>query len=90
MSPASTFQGTGASFIGTSVGGGPEISKDCATGLMDSPGKRAEIVDAIQRLRETRPCQVLSRNASRLVHNRFPMDVVARRTAQLYERVLDR
>jgi glycosyltransferase involved in cell wall biosynthesis len=71
-------------FIGTNVGGIPEIVQDNVTGLLvprDSPN---EFASAILRLEDKKLRQKLTQNACRLVQQRFDISGIARQLEKLY------
>jgi glycosyltransferase involved in cell wall biosynthesis len=79
---------TGTPFIGTNVGGIPEIVRQNVTGLLVPPNRPAELASAILRLSNDRLRQKLTTNALRLVQTRFDIARVARKVDRLYRNIL--
>jgi glycosyltransferase involved in cell wall biosynthesis len=79
---------TGTPFIGTNVGGIPELVQNNVTGLLVPPNKPAELASAILRLSDDGVRQTLTTNALRLVQNRFDIARVARKVDRLYQNML--
>jgi len=79
---------TGTPFIGTNVGGIPEIVRNNITGLLVPPNNPGELASAILRLSDDRVRQKLSANALRLVQNRFDIAQIARKVDGLYRSIM--
>jgi glycosyltransferase involved in cell wall biosynthesis len=71
-------------FIGTNVGGIPEIVQDNVTGLLVPGGNPRELANALLRLTDKELRQKLTRNASQLVQQRFDISGIARQLEKLY------
>jgi len=76
---------SGTPFIGTNVGGIPEIVHDKVTGLLVPCNSPAKLADAILRLTDEKLRQELVRNAYRLVKSNFDISYIAKKTERLYE-----
>ncbi len=81
---------SGTPFIGTNVGGIPEIVQDNFTGLLIPPSHPTRLANAILRLRNNRLRQTLTRNAFQLVKERFAIACIAKQTARLYKAITKR
>jgi glycosyltransferase involved in cell wall biosynthesis len=77
-------------FIGTNVGGIPEIVQDNVTGLLVPRNNPHELANAILRLRNKQLRQKLTQNASRRVQQQFDITAIARKLERLYEILLNK
>ncbi|MFX1562470.1 MAG: glycosyltransferase family 4 protein [Promethearchaeota archaeon] len=75
-------------FIGTNVGGIPEIIQNNITGLLIPPNNPPRLANAILRLRNKKLRQKLTKNAFQLVKNQFEVTHIAKQTIHLYEDTL--
>lgn len=75
-------------FIGTNVGGIPEIVQNNITGLLIPPNNPAKLANAILHLRDKDLRQKLTRNAFQLVKDQFEVTRIAKQTTTLYEEML--
>jgi glycosyltransferase involved in cell wall biosynthesis len=75
-------------FIGTNVGGIPELIENKVTGLLVPRENPAELAKAILRLEDHRLRQELTRNAFQRVQQQFDIAGIARQLERLYRIVL--
>jgi glycosyltransferase involved in cell wall biosynthesis len=78
----------GTPFIGTNVGGIPELVDPEVTGLLVPPNAPWEIANAVQKLHDVTFREKLIRNASALIKNRFSIDSIAKNTEAIYQRIV--
>ncbi len=77
-------------FIGTNIGGIPEIVEDKVTGLLVPPGDPEAIANAIIDLKNKKLRHTIIQNAHKLVLERHSIERLALQTVKVYERVLER
>jgi glycosyltransferase involved in cell wall biosynthesis len=79
----------GLPLIGTTVGGIPEIISDGDSGLLVEPRDERALAGAMLRLLEDQSLRTsLGREARRRVETEFAWSEIARRTCEVYDRVL--
>lgn len=77
-------------FIGTNIGGIPEIVKNNTTGILVPPNNPEAIANAILDLKNKNLRQTVIHNAHKLVLERHSIERLAKQTVKVYERVLER
>jgi glycosyltransferase involved in cell wall biosynthesis len=77
-------------FIGTNIGGIPEIVKNNITGILVPPNNPDAIANAILDLKNRSLRQTIIQNAYKLVLDRHSIERLAKQTVRVYERVLER
>jgi glycosyltransferase involved in cell wall biosynthesis len=80
---------SGTPFIGTNVGGIPELIIPEMTGLLVPPNSPGEIANAVQKLQDKILRQKLMNNASELIRTRFSIETIAKQTEDLYKQILE-
>lgn len=80
---------SGTPFIGTNIGGIPELVEPEVTGLLVSPNAPQEIADAVQKLQNKSIRKKLIDNALQLVAKKFTIEAIARETVKVYDRILN-
>ncbi|MFX1540175.1 MAG: glycosyltransferase family 4 protein [Promethearchaeota archaeon] len=78
---------SGTPFIGTNIGGIPELIDPEVTGLLISPNAPWEIADAVQKLRNENLRQTIVKNAYQLINQKFAIETIAKKTARIYKRI---
>jgi glycosyltransferase involved in cell wall biosynthesis len=82
---------SGLPLVGTKVGGIPALIRDESTGLLVNPGDPVGLAAAIRRLIDDPELRSrLGLAARQRAEREFAWDVIAARTADMYERMLGR
>ena len=79
---------SGTPFIGTKVGGIPELVDSDVNGILVSPNAPLDIANAIQKLENNSFRNKLILNASHLIKKRFSIDIIAKNTENLYKKII--
>jgi len=77
-------------FIGTNVGGIPELISSGETGFLVPPDSPGEIASAVQLLEDQGLRNKIIMNATKLIHQKFTIENVTKHTLDVYQRVLHR
>jgi glycosyltransferase involved in cell wall biosynthesis len=79
---------SGTPFIGTNVGGIPELINPDITGLLVSPNAPREIANAVEKLQNTDFRNEVIRNASEFIQHQFTIQSVTKETLTVYNKLL--
>lgn len=80
---------TGTPFIGSNVGGIPELVSHRITGLLVKPNKPRELATAIQELQDSELRQALIKNGRELVNQKFTIESIAQRMEKVYDKIVN-
>jgi glycosyltransferase involved in cell wall biosynthesis len=78
----------GTPFIGTNIGGIPELVKSNRTGILVEPNSPSDIVNAIKSLHNVGFRNEIVRKAKQLIQDNFSIDRIAIETSRLYTRIV--
>jgi glycosyltransferase involved in cell wall biosynthesis len=79
---------SGTPFIGTDVGGIPELINPDVTGILVPPNAPLEIANAVQRLENDKLRQKIIREAIKLINEKFTIEIIAKQTEKVYMKII--